>query len=126
MPIGAYGNIGSTQVQYKDHESIYGETLSVAFGATDTIVSYTVPVNKTFRVSLVEFNGSNIGQYKIYVDSVLQASKTTYYGGPLSGDFPFISYKLIAGQVIELEIDNSTSINGTIGEFHGRIIGLLT
>ena len=93
---------------------------SVAAGQTITVVTYPVPVDKTFYLTLVEFFGENIADYKVYIDGVKQAQKSTYFGGKLSGDFFFNNLAVAAEKVVRLDVTNFRSESSL---FTGRILG---
>ncbi len=105
--------------------NIPGNANSVAVNATAQVVSYTVPAGKVFFLQLVEFNGSNIADYEVFKDTDSQAKKTIYWGGDFHGSFFFGNLKFLAGEIIKLEVTN-ISIDSNLGDFDGRILGVLS
>jgi len=100
--------------------NIFNAISSVASGATNDIVTYTVPVGKTFALELVEFSGENIANYIIYVDTDIVAYRRTWFGGSISGEFTFEGYRIAAGKVITLKVNN---FRPSSADFEGRILG---
>ena len=100
--------------------NVFNDINALASGATNAIVTYTVPSGKTFALELVEFSGENIANYRIYIDSTKVAERRTWFGGDLSGEFIFRGYRVQQDKVITLEVNNFRS---TTGDFEGRIVG---
>lgn len=102
--------------------NISGSALSVANGNTTTIVSYTVPTGKKFKLDFVEFNGENIANYELLIDNVVDAVKDTYFSGPLFGEFYYGGFEIPQTKVIILRVTHSRPMPGN---FNGRINGIL-
>jgi len=102
--------------------NIQGSVSSVASAATVSIVSFTVPVDKVFFLSLVEFNGNNIADYEVFRDATKLARKCSYFGAPLYGEFFFDALRFIEGEKVELKV---TNFRPEVGDFDGRILGRL-
>lgn len=103
--------------------SQYGEANAVVFGSETTILTYTVPPNLKLRLAMIEYDGTNIAEFKVKIDSVVQAKRRTYFSGPLSGEFIFPEgLTLLSGQVIVLTVLHSRPSSG---DFAARLTGLL-
>lgn len=101
----------------------YVEVTSVATAVPTTILTYTVPSTPNgFYFSLVEVSGTQVADFRVYVDGTRVARKYTYYGNGFNTEFDFLGFKLNVGQVITVEVLNSQS---TIGDFNSRIVGSL-
>lgn len=111
----------------KETTNVFGQSLLLASGADDIIVSYIVPLAKTFFLQAVEYGGQNIATYEVLVDGIVVARKRTWFNGTLSDAFDFESYgnqglELSAGQEIELKVYN---FRPDAADFEGRIFGIL-
>lgn len=100
---------------------IYNEVSSVPTATLSDVVSYTVPVGKTFKLKEISFSGDSIAEYTIEVDSTIEDKKRSWWTN-WDGVFLFYNKLFIAGTVIKLRVDHCSS---TSGEFNGRIIGNL-
>lgn len=103
--------------------NIYNEITSVASGVETTISTYTVPVGKYSYLTRAEFSGDQVARYRIYIDSVTQASRRTNFGTNLSDDMSFFSGSndgiyLIAGSVVNLTVLHDRTGSGN---FEGRL-----
>lgn len=117
-------NPGPSAAQVKN---IYDQIPPLADGTETPIVSYTVPVGKTFYVERTQYSGETIGTYRLKIDGVIQAVGITYWGPGFSGELNFYSEQgvgltAIAGQLIELTIIHFRV--GTLAPFYGRIQGV--
>ena len=100
----------------------YDTASSVASGVPTTVVTFTVPIGKTFDVKLVEFSSTNIAEYNVDIDSSIEATRRTNFGADLSGEFKFEGLSLAQGSVIKLIAEHS---RGGIADFEARILGVL-
>jgi len=127
-PCDVNDNIDNPDNPYSlDGISIYNQASSVAIGATQTIVSYTVPAGKTFFVRRVEFSGQNVATYRVQIDSIDIALKRTWFNGNLSDDFNFnfndeANLSVTENSTISLVVNNFRPM---IADFEGRIQGVL-
>jgi hypothetical protein len=99
----------------------YAEALSVAGLATVTIISYTVPVNKIFRIKRVDFSGGNRAIYKLDINGSTASTKRLYYTN-YNGDFDMENLELSAGDIVRVIVENKTNM---IADFNTNIIGVL-
>jgi hypothetical protein len=104
----------------------YGEIAAVVSGVLTTIVSYTVPVGKTFYLRHATSSGENIGSFWLEVDSVKQSAKRTWHG-TLSVDFHFEGDNgqgliATAGQVVRIRALHN---RGGTADFEGNLFGRL-
>lgn len=104
-----------------DTQNFYGEITSVSSSTLSTIITHTVPIDKVFLLQLIEFNGNNIAEYRVDIDSSDVAKKFTWFSGDLFGEFPFKNLKIAAGSVIRLRVIHERP---QTGDFSGRILGV--
>lgn len=103
--------------------STYNSVSSVPSSTLTTVVSYTIGIGMIGFLERIECSGTNIADYQVFINSVLQARKRTYFGGELSIDFDFSSPNakgiLVGpGVTIELKVEHSRPMTG---DFDGRI-----
>jgi hypothetical protein len=103
----------------------YDETASpIAGGGTGTVVSYTVPVGKTFRLRHASASGDNIAEFFVKVNGATVAKKRSWYTdynaefffGPSDGG----GYVAVAGDIVTIEVNN---FGPNPGDFNGTIFG---
>ena len=97
----------------------YDTATGVAKDTPTVVVTYTVPVGKTFFFKQVEVSGSNRSTYKVEIAGSDQAKKRTY-GSQLNEEFDFFNKLYAAGTVINVIAEHSRP---TTGDFEARIIG---
>lgn len=101
----------------------YTEVSSVATNVPTIILTYTVPSTLTgFYFNLAEVSGTQIANFRVYIDGIRMAKKSTYWGSGFNSDFNFLGFKLNVGQIITIEVLNGQS---DLGDFNSRIIGSL-
>lgn len=103
--------------------SLFNETLAVASGATENILTQTVPIGKKDFLLSLEVSGTNIATYDIMVNNTQYARIRTYFGGPFNGLISFgdgspNSPQLMAGDIIEI---NVTNFRPESGDFECRL-----
>lgn len=108
----------------KTVKSLFNSISSVTSGSLTTILSYTVPVATTDFLGKVEVSGTNIAQFEVYINTVLDARQRTYFGGELNAFFDYAfgtenGYKLNAGDLVEIKVIHSRP---TLGDFEARIL----
>jgi len=108
-------------------QSYFNEALAVASGATQNIISFTVPPTKEFFLQRIEFGGQNVAEYEALLDGSIINRKRTWFNGNLSDQFEFATdskdgLKLIAGQVLEVRVSN---FRPDPANFEARIHGIL-
>ena len=107
--------------------NVFDLIAGVVAGVETTIVTYTVPANKKFEISRVQFSGTNISTFFVYVNASIIATTRTMFGSNLSGEFVFnsssgLGLEVAAGDVITLK---TTHPRLYVGDFDGRIMGVL-
>ena len=121
-PLATYP-VNPIGLEFKD---VYAEAASVVSGVETDIVSYTIPVGKTFYLERVKFSGDNIAKYRLLLDGVEIEKCATWFSGPLFSEFNFgsIDYgkPITAGQVLTVKV---LHVRPTAGDFQGRIQGVL-
>lgn len=100
----------------------FSQALAVAAGGSATVVSYSVPVGKIFKLDLGEFSGFNIAKFTLKIDGTVEAFKPTYFSGPLFGEFFFNGFEVTTGKIVLIEVEN---FRGSIADFSARITGRL-
>lgn len=100
-------------------ESIYNEVTSVANSITTTVLTYTVPVATSAKITNVDVSGTNIATYEVLVNAVVIDKKRTYFGGQLNEVFKFDnSISLVAGDVVLVRVTHSRPMTG---DFNTRL-----
>ena len=99
----------------------YGEALSVAGLASAAIISYTVPINKTFAALVAEVSGTNRAEFIVEVNASTEAKRRTYFT-EYNARFELSGMKLVAGDIIKIIVDNKTN---STADFNANIIGII-
>jgi hypothetical protein len=99
--------------------SVFDESLSVAAGSNVDVVSYTVPVGKTFALAHVEGSGCSVSEYTVLADTASIGKRRTAHG---AYDFtsPFGGVEFAAGTVIKVNANNTS---GKVNDFAAKIVG---
>ena len=106
----------------------YDEITNQVFAAYHTIVSYTVPVGKTFHLRHVSVSGTNKATFRVlHGAGVILAKKRTYYTN-FNEDFFFESDNtlgnlFVAGENIYVDVTHSNAAAN--GDFNATISGRL-
>jgi hypothetical protein len=102
-------------------KNVFNEILAVASGATETLVSYTVPVGKQMILERIYVSGDNIAKYYVYLNGNKFDSARTEYT-TLNVDLVYFSteqgFLLQSGDVISVTVDN---FRPSTADFSGRI-----
>ena len=101
----------------------YNEVINLAAGSTTFIVSYTVPIGTEAVFQRAAFSGENVARYDLFINSAIQDTARTMFGGDLTGEFNFETGNdnglvLAAGSLIQVQVYNSRP---TVASFEGRI-----
>lgn len=83
------GLIGPTSDPNKSIINLYNEATAVASGAEQIVVQYTVPLLAHLILTRVEFSGSNIATYRLYIGGTVQSLAHTWFNGPMSDAWDF-------------------------------------
>lgn len=125
IEIGLLTGINSNILNTNPKVSInqYNEVLSVASGATTSIVTYTVPISQQNILQRVSVSGENIALYQILVNGTPIDSQRTYFGGELNVQFDFTSISnlgtpLNAGDIVTVTVLHNRPY---VGNFESRI-----
>ncbi len=97
----------------------YDTAAAVAKDTPTTIVSYTVPVGKTFYFKGVEASGENRAKYDVLIGGSVEATKRTYQP-VFNAEFLFYNHKVTAGTVILVRVEHNRP---NAGDFEARISG---
>lgn len=87
--------------------------------ATETLIDYTVPVERGLRLRIADVFGCNMGMFEVLIDDVRVANKGTYYTY-YETSFPFENFEIEAGQNIKIK---ATNRGPNTAEFNARIRG---
>lgn len=86
-----------------DPKNIYAEILGIASGVTTDILSFTATTDGI--LSLVSVSGTNIAEYMLEVNSVIQSKSRTYFGSSLDREIKFgDGFKFNIGDVIKIRV----------------------
>lgn len=111
--------VGSATGDFKNY---YNEVSAVVTGILTTMQTYTVPVGKTAYLQKVDVSGTNIAEYTVLVNSVIQDKKRTYFSGDLNTEFKFADntqgYPLATGDVVVTKVIHGRPDSG---DFNSRI-----
>lgn len=107
--------------------SVFGSVSAVVAGADTTVAQYAVPIGQVVFLVRVEFAGSNIGQYSLYLDANVEQTTWTWFNGPMFGSWDFSiphlgGVPVGGGTVIKVKASHNRPY---IGEFTARIQGIL-
>jgi hypothetical protein len=103
-------------------KSFYSEVSAVGSASLVSVATYTVPVGTQARLQRVDFSGSNIAEYQLFINAVLQEKKRAWFSS-LNDSFQFSGgtaegLLLSAGTVVTLRVIHSRP---DVGDFNGRI-----
>jgi hypothetical protein len=104
--------------------NVYNSVPVVVSGVDTLIVSYTIPVGFKGNLLLIEYSGENIARYQVSLNSVVMATRRTYYGSSLSDHFFFATgsgggLPLVAGDNVSLRV---LQVKPSSAAFEGRIL----
>jgi hypothetical protein len=105
--------------------NIYSEVSVVISSSETVILTYTVPPLKKLYLEQVDAGGDNIAEYKILIDSQVEAKKRTYFGSSLDIEAKFGENNgicLIAGTTIDVTVIH---YRPNASDFDCRIVGVL-
>lgn len=95
----------------------YGEYIDMPPDILETLVEYTVPVDKVFRFQRADCDGGNFGEFQLLVDSVIVGRRHTWW---TNFQTQFVDAEdsfgrlLVAGQKIEVRFIHRRPCNGDI------------
>jgi hypothetical protein len=99
----------------------YSEANGVASQATVTVINYTVPIGKIFRMESVDYSSDCIGIFTVELNGSTESKQYTNYT-KYTGAFKFSGFDLNAGDSLKLIIENKS--NG-VGSFNANLQGRL-
>jgi len=102
--------------------SFFDEVTGVAAATLTTIATFTVPALTTLKLYRIEVSGSNVATYEIYVNTVIQGRRRTWFNGNMSEEFefPVSGLVLAATDTIDVKVIHSRP---TTGDFEARLHG---
>lgn len=96
----------------------FDEELAVLENTPTSLVSYTVPVGKVFYLDAITCSGENYAKFKVSINGQVNKVGRIDWGTGFNVFFKYNSYKMLAGQVVEVEVENcsdgSADFEGTI------------
>lgn len=101
---------------------IFDTAQAVGINDLTQIIEYTVPPSKVFNLDNIAISGSNIAKYTVKINNNINKVMRTYYGGSLSENIRYNSYRLIAGDKIEVEVIHHNDLLMS-GDFEATIEG---
>lgn len=103
-------------------KTYFNEITALASGSLTTVQTYTVPALKTAFLQKIDVSGTNIAEYSIFINAVIQDKKRTYFGNSLNSEFLFADsgsgLPLVAGDIVTTKVIHSRP---TIANFNSRI-----
>ena len=123
LDINSDGSINVDIQPYDNNINIYNENTNVLTNSEQLIVTYSVPSTMKGSLFRVEFSGTQIAKYTVYINGNKKASKRTHHGSGLSGEFCFYSgvsngIPVSSGDQIQLKVLHNRP---DAGSFEGRI-----
>lgn len=102
--------------------SVYNEVTAVAASVLTTVQTFTAPVAKVTYLQKIEVSGTNIAEYRIEINNVVQDKKRTYFGAELNLKFMFVELgtglALAVGDVVTVKVIHARP---DVGDFNSRI-----
>jgi hypothetical protein len=103
--------------------SVFSEALAVASSATQTILTYTVPVGKTAYLLRADMSGTTIATYNVLVNGSEFARRRTYWSGEFNekleiGNSVEDAYKIMAGDIVTIQVTNFRPVSN---DFEARL-----
>lgn len=115
-------NVNLTQSNPGLLKTFYNEVSSVATSVLTTVQTYTAPVGYSSYLQKIEVSGTNIAEYTVEINSVVQDKKRTYFGNSLNADFKFVEtgtgLPLNVGDLVTVKV---VHIRPFLGTFNSRI-----
>lgn len=115
-------NVNLVQSNPGELKSFYNEVTSLASGILTTIQTYTAPVGRKSYFQKVEYSGTNIAEYTVYINASVEGKKRTYFGAELNGEIKFVEtgtgLPLQVGDVVTVKVIHSRP---DLGDFNSRI-----
>lgn len=92
---------------------------TLAAGATEVILDYTVPAERELRLRILDCFGKNVGAYEVLLDGDRIAYKETYWTR-YETQFDFENFELQTGANIQVKVTNKSPCAGL---FNTRLRG---
>ena len=106
--------------------STFNQISSVATGVLTIITTYTVPMGIVAYLARVEYSGTNIADYTLYLNGTPIDKKLTYFGGSLETVSNFdvsisVGLQLAPGDVVQTKVLHQRP---DPGDFSSRILAM--
>lgn len=106
--------------------SLYGEAASIAIGASQLILTYTVPVGLTLVLSNILYSGDSVGTFEVDFNSAPGAKGRLYFS-QFNSSFNFSNknggYSLPAGTVVNVVATNASQQG--VASFNATLQGIV-
>jgi hypothetical protein len=99
---------------------IFDETADVDADVLTKILTYTVPPVTEFNISSIICSGDNTAKYTVKINDNSNKVKRSYYGATLNVEFNYNSFKLDAGDKVEVFVVHHAVM---AGDFEATIEG---
>lgn len=100
---------------------IWGEQFSVGGLSIQTVINYTIPVGKNFKIKSVHFSGDNRSVFYVEVNSSTILKHRLYFSH-FSGSASFENVNLDQNDNIKIIVENKTN---SLADFNATLIGNL-
>lgn len=99
----------------------FNKVSSVAASGTVTVLTYTVPVGKTFKFRKAEISSDSVSEITVEIGGSDEGFKRLYYGN-WNEVFPYENFEVVAGTAIKII---GLNCSDDLAKFEGRVIGVL-
>lgn len=114
-------NVNLTQSNPGVLGTIYDEVSSVPSSTLTTIQTFTAAMGVLTYLQKIEISGSNIAEYTVEINGVVEDKKRTYFSGPFNVEFKFVEtgtgLPLDVGDVVRVRVIHTRP---TVGDFNSR------
>jgi hypothetical protein len=105
----------------------YDSVTAVPAGAETVVIQRTVLPSTAMVLANVQFSGTNIATYRLYIDSDIIGTHVTWHDGNISDSMSFAldqlaGLRINAGQTLKLTAQHGRPF---IGDFTGRFLGVI-
>ena len=104
------------------HQALPGSVTLVSANTETVIVTYTVPVSETLKVTGFIGTGDINAEYRLYLNGVLTAAARSSVATPTANLFmQWITPSVLAGQTAQVRVIHFAS--GLLGNFTATLLG---
>lgn len=106
--------------------SVYNEATGIAMGASQAVITYTVPAGQTLALTRVDVSSDSVATIEVEFDSVVNAKRRIYYTD-FNTTFDWSNsqngYNLVAGTIITIMAVNNS--NNGVASVNATLQGIL-